>query len=281
MKRLFLTAMLAAAALASVSAQAAIVEVGPSMAAPDGSGKTTQLLGRSNIRVETFDQYDPVTNARTCGLAQTGASFVGGPVSFVSGTVPGAHAAPAGDSTCFAYGPGVTDPIFNAPGNTPPEAGTGPGQYPFIDKPILASITIDYLGLINDPTAANGSYLNYFGLYYGSIDRYNLIEFMRADGSVIDYVSGDEMMSSPAFAGCAPGDQTAACSNQYVNIFLDAADGFQQIRFTTWGVAVEVDNLAVGWNVAPTDIPEPASLALLGVGLAALGLSRRRKATTN
>lgn len=266
MKNAILTAMLAATAFASVSAQAATVTVGPSIVAPDFSGRTTALLGQPNIRVETFDA------GGGCGLSQTGATFVGGPVSFVSGTTV-AYAAPAGDTTCYAYGPGVTPPIVNNPGNTIPTST----EYPFIDRPILASVTIDYLGLINDPTAANGQFLNYFGLYYGSIDRYNLIEFLRADNSVIDFVSGDVLMSSPVFAGCQPGDQNAACSNQYVNVFLDAGDEFQRVRFSTWGIAVEVDNIAVGWNTTPTDIPEPASLALIGVSLAALGFSRRRK----
>ena len=287
-----LTALAMTAILGSSPAQAVMVDFLYNTPT-DGSGKTSRFIPTNNMPsaasgyfIETFDQatnqgvpgaagpypgqtstganqsapYIGIVQDQGCAintLAIAGALTVSqGSFTVRKGSVGGVAAAPANDSTCFGFGPGPT------PRN----------------DDINAKVLIDYSAFL--PPSVKISYL---GLYYGSIDTYNNIAFysngqlVTGGGGLLDdgVITGQEVLTA---LGGTSGNQTDDRSNVYVNLFFDANETFDAFEFRTTGVAFEVDNIVTGLSNR-NDVPEPGTLALVGIALAAIGVaSKKRKA---
>ena len=143
---------------------------------------------------------------------------------------------------------------FSVPGGTAAPAGDAT-PYLSVAYPAQSGVATLSLG---------GSY-NYFGLYWGSIDDYNTLSFYNG-ASLVEQITGLQVIQ----AGTQLGDQTAPGSNRYVNLLFSNAT-FDRVDFGTTTFAFESDNHAVA------NVPEPGTLGLLGLGLLAVGIARRRK----
>lgn len=106
-----------------------------------------------------------------------------------------------------------------------------------------------------------GAKYNYLGLYWGSVDTYNKIEFLDGENIVAAY-TGSQIVST------ANGDQKSLATNLYVNFFQ--MPEFDRVIFTSTLPAFELDNLAVGH--AP--IPGALLLGLLGIATAGIRLRK-------
>lgn len=167
--------------------------------------------------------------APTSGFAVYSAPSPGAAV--VSGSVGGEYATPAGDTTPYL----TVDPVGNsAPGVSP--------------------VSISF---------ANP--LDYFGLYWGSVDTYNFLDFYSGN-TLLKTFSGSDVSTT------ASGSWTGSTDNVYVNFFAEAGESFNKVVLRSDGIAFENDNHAY------RSVPEPSSvLGLLAFGTLGAGTLLKRQ----
>jgi hypothetical protein len=112
---------------------------------------------------------------------------------------------------------------------------------------------------------------NYFGLYWGSMDSYNWVTFLKNNEQIATY-SGMNIATLTGLV--ANGQQQSASSNRYIEFYLDTGF-YDEVILSTTDYGFEVANIAFG--EPPSPISEPGTLMLLGSSLYGLAFARRRR----
>jgi hypothetical protein len=197
---------------------------------------------------------DPIGVSVSSGLTST----VSGAVteSFSSGLPSGfTDTCTAGSTDCGVFPPAnVDDIITNPTGNTSNFITTGVST-------AGESIGIN-LGTVQ--TALHISTpINYFGLYWGSVDPYNTIDLY--DGTtLVDSYTGAELLALDSSI-------TPDVGSAFVNF------AFNGNTITSITLSSTFENFETV-NEAFAETPEPATLALMGIGLLGLGFLARSRA---
>jgi hypothetical protein len=172
-------------------------------------------------------------------------------------------------------------------------APSGPGQLIDFENGAPAGFTVsggnyaylnDSSGNGAEPAGDTSTYLSVMGgghytmlgttaynavsLYWGSIDTYNYLDLLGANGNVIATITSNTMQNG----NWANGSWTDGETNRRVNITSDVA--FYGLGFRSDSNSFEADNIKFQGAV-----PEPASWAMMVGGFGVLGsaLRRRRK----
>jgi hypothetical protein len=156
--------------------------------------------------------------------------------------------------------PNAAAPWWDADG-VPPTGARDLTKY--LTVPLNLNVS---LGPQSATISFGGPSYDYFGLWWGSMDTYNTLEFLGSGlTTVVATVYGTTFSNGN-------GAQDSALTNKYVNFY--GLPDFYGVRLTSTSYAFEADNIAVGRNV----VPIPAAVWFLGSGLLGLiGIRRRFK----
>ncbi len=259
------TAVVAFAALVSGGAYAGTITIGGQLGNANGgvncgTGSHSTLLG-STVKEFNFDGLNGSTAYTPCPGAGPDANFVNyGAISTSSFNLGGGFGSISFSHSAMSSGDIVRGRLNGQSGD--PWADNTPYLViPGISQNLSNRLTLNLTGLT--------SQANYFGMYFGSVDNYNHVDFTLSDSTIVA-LNGSVIAS--ALSAVASGGQFSTNSNVFVDFYSLGAT-INSITFYSDQRALEVDNFAFG------SVPAPGALALLGLGLLGLGgLRRNRKA---
>lgn len=197
--------------------------------------------------------YSVAAGAPDPGYAAAGQTLL---VDFNSATLPGGYTLTGG----YGYSTGTTTGAAAPAGDT--------SQYLYVSSAITP----------NNATLTTAFDLASISFYWGSIDTYNSVEVLGTSGSV-PVVLGTYGGSTFSPAN---GDQSSASTNERVFFTAGTGEAITGLRFTSTGVAFEVDDVA-GSPITEGNpngaVPEPAAWALMIAGFGMVGTAARRRRT--
>jgi hypothetical protein len=113
-------------------------------------------------------------------------------------------------------------------------------------------------------TIAFANPLDYFGLYWGTPNRNNTIDFFNGD-TLLQSFTGDAVLSTVTGRGAV-----------YANFFAEPGETFNKVVLSNSSIAFESDNHAYKVDDS-TPVPEPASSLSVFAGVVAAALVKRKQ----